>query len=168
MAVIDEILSKQLQSILAWGSVTYALGFVTVMAHTARLGIPIIQLLEPVYVLVGAPLAVVAFFSRELWRLVKARTAKLTSKLEQIKAEVSEIRARQAEIKTTEEAAQYLSEVLGKVIRILIPDLLPRVAVGAAIALGIYWGLKRSPTVPRCFIPSLERSRSLPPYTKVL
>ena len=61
MALIHEVQSKQLQSILAWVSVAYALGFITVMVHTAQLGIPIIQLLEPVYILVGVPLAIVAF-----------------------------------------------------------------------------------------------------------
>jgi hypothetical protein len=148
MAVIDEIQSKQLQSILAWGSVAYVLGFLTVMVHTARLGIPIIQLLEPIYILVGVPLAVVAFFSRELWKLLKARTARLRYELQQTRAEITKIRAKQAEIKTVEEATSYLAQVLGNVLLIVMPNVtLLQLPVSALVTLVSAWWLKRYPTV---------------------
>ena len=39
---------------LKWVAVAYAFGFVTVMLYTYRLGIPVLQLIEPVNVWIGA------------------------------------------------------------------------------------------------------------------
>ncbi len=47
MNIFKETESKQIERVLAWGSVAYIAGFVTVMAHTARLGIPVIEILKP-------------------------------------------------------------------------------------------------------------------------
>jgi hypothetical protein len=51
--------SNFLESMLKWASVAYALGFVTVMANTARIGVPTLQLLDPIQIWVGIPLALV-------------------------------------------------------------------------------------------------------------
>jgi hypothetical protein len=55
--------------ILKWTAVAYGFGFLTVMWHTHRLGVPVLQLIEPVNVWIGAPLAIVVFF---IEKLVKA------------------------------------------------------------------------------------------------
>jgi hypothetical protein len=52
---------------LTYGAVSYAFGYLVVMLHTARLGFPIIALLDPIYVWIGFPLAVVAFFATQIW-----------------------------------------------------------------------------------------------------
>lgn len=67
-----------LKSFLAWGSIAYGLGFVTVMLHTARLGFPVLELLSAVYVWVGAPLAVIGFFWVRIWRFFRSRASDLT------------------------------------------------------------------------------------------
>jgi hypothetical protein len=54
--------NSSIDSVLAWGSVAYALGFVTVMVHTHDYGFPTLQLLDPIYIWIGWPLAAVAFF----------------------------------------------------------------------------------------------------------
>lgn len=84
--MLDSVTVKRLneidvKSILAWGSISYAFGFVTVMLHTARLGFPVLELLSAVYVWVGAPLTVIAFFSVQIARFFKARANKLTNEL---------------------------------------------------------------------------------------
>ncbi len=71
--ILGEKESKQLQALLAWGSVAYAAGFLTVMVHTARLGIPIIELIEPIYIWIGLPLAIVIFSTRWLLKAVRIR-----------------------------------------------------------------------------------------------
>ena len=67
---LKESEGKQLEVLISWASIAYALGFVTVMIHTARLGIPVIELIEPIYVWIGLPLALVVFSARWLWMWV--------------------------------------------------------------------------------------------------
>ncbi len=62
-AIPTEDYVKQL---VAWASVSYALGFGIVTLHTWRLGLPVIELLHPVYVWVGLPVSVVLFFSHRI------------------------------------------------------------------------------------------------------
>ncbi|HYK61081.1 MAG TPA: hypothetical protein VEV85_16735 [Bryobacteraceae bacterium] len=45
----------------------YGFGFLTVMVHTYPLGVPALQLIEPVNVWIGAPLAGVVFFLDKLY-----------------------------------------------------------------------------------------------------
>lgn len=45
------------EGIIALAGIAYAGGFFTVMIHTYRLGIPVVELVEPIYVWVGLPLA---------------------------------------------------------------------------------------------------------------
>ncbi len=44
-----------IEALLKWGAVAYGLGFLTISVHTARLGIPLFQALEPRDILVGVP-----------------------------------------------------------------------------------------------------------------
>jgi len=56
-----------IEPILKWGAVAYGFGFLTVMVHTYLLGVPVLQLIEPVNVWIGAPLAGVVFFLDKLY-----------------------------------------------------------------------------------------------------
>jgi hypothetical protein len=67
------------KNVLSWASVAYGFGFFTVTLHTARLGLPVLELIQPVYVWIGLPLAGVAFFSRRLLQHLLARSAALAS-----------------------------------------------------------------------------------------
>ncbi|HYL87063.1 MAG TPA: hypothetical protein VE263_22765 [Candidatus Angelobacter sp.] len=55
-----------IEPILKWGAVSYACGFLIVMIHTARLGIPALQLIEPINIWIGLPIAIVLFFFDKL------------------------------------------------------------------------------------------------------
>lgn len=71
---------------LKWVAVAYAFGFVTVMLYTYRLGIPVLQVIEPVNVWIGAPLAIVAFFLDKVFLYGKRRTAELLGALKEARA----------------------------------------------------------------------------------
>jgi hypothetical protein len=78
----DEVKTESdVKTVIAWGSIAYAFGFVTVMLHTSRLGFPVLELLSPVYIWVGLPLAVLAFFSRQLAKFLKLRADQLAEEL---------------------------------------------------------------------------------------
>jgi hypothetical protein len=66
---------QDIEPILKWAAVAYAFGFLTVMLHTHKLGIPVLQLIEPVNIWIGAPLAIVVFFLDKLFGLAKRATA---------------------------------------------------------------------------------------------
>jgi hypothetical protein len=63
-----------LEGVIAWTSVAYASGFFVVLLHTARLGLPVIELIEPVYVWIGLPFAILGFFADRLLSLLRARS----------------------------------------------------------------------------------------------
>ncbi len=68
-----------IKSALAWGSVAYAFGFITVMLHTARLGFPVLELLGGVYIWIGAPIAIVCFFSLRIVAFFQQRATRLAA-----------------------------------------------------------------------------------------
>lgn len=47
--------------LLQWVAVAYGAGFLTVMMHTHTLHIPVVELVEPIYIWVGLPLAVALY-----------------------------------------------------------------------------------------------------------
>ena len=57
---------RDIEPILKWGAVSYACGFLIVMIHTARLGIPALQLIEPINIWIGLPVTIVLFFFDKL------------------------------------------------------------------------------------------------------
>ncbi|MEE9555031.1 MAG: hypothetical protein V3W18_12100 [candidate division Zixibacteria bacterium] len=65
----------------------YMLGFITVTVHTANLGIPLIELMKPLYIWIGVPLAIVVYFIRKIWKL-------LSSRIELLKNDLGELRNR--------------------------------------------------------------------------
>lgn len=56
----------QAEKLITWASVAYGFGFSVVLLHTARLGVPVLELLKPIYILVGLPLSLLAYFSRRV------------------------------------------------------------------------------------------------------
>lgn len=73
------------EQVITWASISYAAGFFIVLLHTWRLGLPVLDLVQAVYVWIGIPLAVFAYFANELWRYFRGRleihTAALRSSL---------------------------------------------------------------------------------------
>lgn len=59
------------ESLLTLASLTYGLGFLTVYIHTGQLGLPVLTLLEPVYVLVGLPLTATGLLVQRIWRWLR-------------------------------------------------------------------------------------------------
>jgi hypothetical protein len=83
--------SKNIESVIAWGSVAYVAGFFIVMVHTASLGIPIIEILKPIYIWIGLPLALVIFSIRWLWKLTIERVNRAKVQFEKIKSETKDV-----------------------------------------------------------------------------
>lgn len=67
--------------VLTWGSVAYAFGFATVMLHTYRLRMPVIELIHPIYVWVGLPLATVAFFFKHIAAAFRRESSRLAAEV---------------------------------------------------------------------------------------
>lgn len=68
---------RDLEPILKWTAVAYGFGFLTVMIHTWELGIPVLQLIEPLNIWIGAPLALAFFFSNRLVAYLRGEARKL-------------------------------------------------------------------------------------------
>lgn len=60
-----------IEPLLKWGAVAYACGFGIVLVHTYRLGVPMLQLMEPVNVWIGLPLAAVVYFLDKIYSAVR-------------------------------------------------------------------------------------------------
>lgn len=54
-------IGEQISGLLTWVTISYGIGFLTVIVNTYKLGIPVIKLLEPVYIIIGLPITVVIF-----------------------------------------------------------------------------------------------------------
>lgn len=76
-----ELSEGDVKAVVAWGSLSYAFGFATVMLHTWRLGFPVLELLSAVYVWVGLPLTLVVVFSKQLVRYFAAKGLALGNEL---------------------------------------------------------------------------------------
>ena len=96
-----------IEPLLKWAAVAYALGFLTVMWYTHRLGVPVLQLIEPVNVWIGAPLAVVVFCLDKLFTAAKEATDDFARRVE----EASAIRNRITE--TNADLVEGFSVVMG-------------------------------------------------------
>src|SRR5262249_22087715 len=73
------------EQVVTWASVSYAAGFFVVLLHTWRLGLPVLDLVQAVYVWIGLPLAAFAYFWNWPWRYfrgqLEARSALLRASL---------------------------------------------------------------------------------------
>ncbi|MEO0973452.1 MAG: hypothetical protein AAFX85_10190 [Pseudomonadota bacterium] len=74
---------KVAKEVIAWASISYAFGFAIVTIHTWRLGLPVIELLNQVYVWVGMPLAAVCFFAWKLLAIARDRTRSVSVELQE-------------------------------------------------------------------------------------
>lgn len=74
-----------IEPILKWAAVAYGLGFLTVMWHTHRLGVPVLQLIEPVNIWIGAPLAIVVFFLDKLAKAANTVTIDFVQRVREIR-----------------------------------------------------------------------------------
>jgi hypothetical protein len=81
------------EAIVAWAAIAYAGGFITIMLHTYRIGIPVVQQFEAINVWVGAPLAIVAYLSKSLMALVKRRHANFVEVFKNIKEHVNKLKS---------------------------------------------------------------------------
>lgn len=63
------------ERLIAWASIAYGCGFVIVLLHTARIGIPVLDLIKPIYVWVGLPVAFAMFFARQILGHLKRHAA---------------------------------------------------------------------------------------------
>ena len=70
-----------IEPILKWVGVAYVFGFLIVMFHTYHLGIPTLQLIEPLNVWIGTPLAIVAFFLDKIYLLLDKEIVELRQAL---------------------------------------------------------------------------------------
>src|SRR6187399_2481245 len=64
-----------IERVVRYGAVAYAFGFLVVMTHTWRLGLPVITLVDPVYVWLGLPFALVALAWARLEAAVRVGAA---------------------------------------------------------------------------------------------
>jgi hypothetical protein len=97
------------KTVLAWGSVSYAFGFVIVMLHTWRLGFPVLDLLSGRYIWIGLPLTFLAFFAR--W-IVRAATKRSLVIAEELKNGWEHLKGRGKTIVTTGELVKLLLKIL--------------------------------------------------------
>jgi uncharacterized membrane protein len=119
---------RDVEPLLKWAGVAYGAGFLTVMLHTHRLGVPVVQLIEPIYIWVGLPLAVVLYFIEQLIAAFLRSREALRNDLEEVKHDSESIKT----IKDPKKAA----EVLFKIIRAMwsILDLTGGFAASGVIA----------------------------------
>ncbi len=102
-----------LESILKWGSVAYGLGFLTVLLNTAKLGIPTLELIEPVQVWVGIPLAIIFWLVITVYKYFRRNAAGLRNDLALIKEQHAALQ-QLAEYGDISEATARLTEFLIK------------------------------------------------------
>jgi len=85
--------NRHLEALLKWGSVAYALGFLTVTINTARLGIPTLELIEPVQVAVGIPVTIVLWLVLQAFKYFRRTARALPADIALIVAQYSSLEA---------------------------------------------------------------------------
>ena len=80
-----------LESMLKWASVAYALGFLTVMVNTARIGVPTLQLIDPIQIWVGIPLALVFWLVFEAAKHYRKRAELIANDIQRQEAQFNEL-----------------------------------------------------------------------------
>lgn len=95
---------KDIEPLLKWGAVAYGAGFLTVMAHTYRLGVPVLELVEPVYMWIGWPLALVLYFLKQLYGYYRHTRQTLRMELDEIDRTFQTLQT----ISSPQQAAQIL------------------------------------------------------------
>lgn len=108
---------REIEPLLKWAGVAYGAGFFVVMLHTYRLGVPVVQLIEPIYIWIGLPLAVVLYFIRQLISAFRRTRKTLRSEREVLRREYEELQ----ESSTPPEASQALSRIIVTTAPFLLP-----------------------------------------------
>jgi hypothetical protein len=72
-----------IEPILKWLAVAYGFGFLIVLLHTYRLGIPMLQLIEPANVWIGLPLAILAYFVDKIYQGTRRSVADFKASIRQ-------------------------------------------------------------------------------------
>lgn len=117
VAVLDraEVTKSKIRDIepfLKWGAVAYGAGFLTVMLHTNRLGVPVMQLIEPIYIWVGAPLAVAGYFIEPLIAAFKRKQELLRIEMNEIGQYLDTLHAIKTPQAAAREAVKAFREIL--------------------------------------------------------
>jgi hypothetical protein len=115
---------KDIEPLLKWGAVAYSAGFLTVMLHTHRLGLPVMQLIEPIYVWIGAPFAITLYFLEPLIAAYKRRRQLLRDEMDKINQDLTELAAIEAPKEAAEAAVKALAEMIVLLTRSIV-DLVP-------------------------------------------
>jgi surface polysaccharide O-acyltransferase-like enzyme len=89
MNIFGRDLQDLVETVLKWGALAYAFGFFIVWLHTSGLGIPTIQLADPVYVLIGFPMAVICIILIFLFLKIKSRMNELMQELEETRTRLT-------------------------------------------------------------------------------
>jgi hypothetical protein len=98
-----------IEFLLRWASIAYAAGFLTVMVNTAALGIPVLQLIEPVLVWIGLPLAIVIWAVMQTRHLARRYRDRLTERLEKREEQFKRVETLSASGQVTEAFALVVS-----------------------------------------------------------
>jgi hypothetical protein len=102
---------------------SYAFGFFTVTLHTWRLGLPVVELIEPIYIWIGLPLTIVAFFWKHLLSQFRKNASALATQFQSSISTVSG-RVAPAEIDLVAQLLAVLAALPG--IRLLLRPSLQR------------------------------------------
>lgn len=106
----------RLQSFLVYSGVTYALGFLTVLFHTARCGVQVIEVIKPLNFWIGAPPTLVLLLSLAI-------LARLTRLSDKPTGEISKVESPQAPVGTLRREWRSFLGVSGFLLRLAFPGL---------------------------------------------
>jgi hypothetical protein len=133
-----------MERFFAWGGIAYTFGFLIVLLHTSRLGLPVIELLNPVLIWIGVPLALVTFFSSRLFKLLRGRMdaarAELALLIEEAPVQSPVFHSELPKAFPTERVAKEASEAM--------PSLIFRPASAWVIRRWLQFFLSRVPSTP--------------------
>lgn len=77
MKIFNPEESKQIEAFVAWGSIAYLMGYLIVFIHTSSLGVPIVELANATYFIIGTPLAIVLYLTRYVYLRFRKRRKEL-------------------------------------------------------------------------------------------
>lgn len=69
------------EQVITWASISYAAGFFIILLHTWRLGLPVLDLVQAVYVWIGVPLTLFLYFANKPWRYFRGRLETASARL---------------------------------------------------------------------------------------
>ena len=110
----------RIKAVVGWASVSYALGFITITLHTSRLGFPVFQLIQPLYIWVGLPLCAPLFFfnyiSNYFTKTKEMLKAEMVSSISSLKSPANEVDMENAVLLTSFLGSFFSFTRYGKII----------------------------------------------------